>query len=217
MSTYGGWLQSTREYLGMTGDDMADYLGVDPRTVRAWEAGRSSAPDGVFVEVSTLIDHTDHAVADLAEDLASIPAVRVWRDTADFHRHDPIRRTWGLPARWWRHVAVRAVAQVPGAVIVSRPALVLSLTDDVGDAPSLTLVATLDSLLDTEAVERWIEHGWDGRYQREAAELGAALAADARAVLATVEQPSGLDEPGRGDFGLENRAFLGIGLDVTKI
>lgn len=100
-----GWIQSAREAHGLTVDQFADMLGVNPRTVRAWEAGRDPIPYRVPGQVrEALVDPTDRIVAALiADDLEAVP---IYRDD------DTLRASvHGVPdfagARWWRHVAWR--------------------------------------------------------------------------------------------------------------
>jgi len=47
-----------REFLGLSGDWLAAHLGVSPRTVRHWEAGRYKIPDGVRLEIEDLEQRT---------------------------------------------------------------------------------------------------------------------------------------------------------------
>lgn len=101
--------RAVREHLGLTLDWCADELDVTERTVRNWESGRHSIPDGVRAEVEGWVDDTDDAVDALVAELLSgpYPVLRV-------PRHDP-DAAW--PARWHRHVAMRVAAEVPGLSI----------------------------------------------------------------------------------------------------
>ncbi len=114
-----GELQTIREYLGLSGDHLAAILGVNPRTLRAWEGSRDLIPERVRLEIEDLEEYTARAVDELAKALADAPdpAVRVYWSDAAMHRADP--RTAHLPTRWWRHVVARACERVPGVEIVS--------------------------------------------------------------------------------------------------
>lgn len=120
----GGELQTIREYLGLTGEQLAALLEVTPRTVRAWEAGTIPIPTArregrvpVREAVERLEAYTattvDELVAALRE--AQDPGVVVYRTDADMHAERPDMAH--LPARWWRHVVARAAEQVSGVVI----------------------------------------------------------------------------------------------------
>lgn len=119
----GGELQTVREYLGLTGDWLAARLHVNPRTVRAWEAGRYPVPDGVRTEVEALESQTAAAVGELVAALqdARDPAVVVYRDDAELAADRP--GAGHMPARWWRHVVARACEEVPGVRIGAREEL----------------------------------------------------------------------------------------------
>ncbi|WP_044109875.1 DUF1870 family protein [Mycobacterium canetti] len=115
----GGELQMVREYLGLTIESLAGMLQVNPRTVRAWEAGRDLIPERVREEVETLEAMTAAAVGELVDALhdARDPAVVVYRRDEDMHAARP--GTEHLPARWWRHVVARACHEVPGVEVHS--------------------------------------------------------------------------------------------------
>lgn len=115
----GGELQTVREYLGLTIESLAGILGVNPRTVRSWEAGRDPIPERIRVEVEAIEQSTAEAVGELAAALhdARDVSVRVYRRDEDMWAARP--DTAHLPARWWRHVVARACEEVPGVVIVS--------------------------------------------------------------------------------------------------
>lgn len=115
----GGELQAVREYLGLTGEHLARLLGVNPRTVRAWESGRDLIPERIREEVEAIEAATAVAVGELVAALSDArdPAVAVYRSDAALHAARP--DTAHLPARWWRHVVIRAATEVPGVVIVT--------------------------------------------------------------------------------------------------
>lgn len=113
----GGELMMVREWLGLTGDALAGILGVDPRTVRAWEAGKYRIPEGVRGEVEALEAATAESVGELVSALeeARDPAVVVYRTDGELHAARG--GTEHLTARWWRHVVARAVTEVPGVAV----------------------------------------------------------------------------------------------------
>jgi DNA-binding transcriptional regulator YiaG len=47
----GAELNAAREFLGLTIERLADFLAVDPATVRKWEQGKYAVPAGVRAEV----------------------------------------------------------------------------------------------------------------------------------------------------------------------
>ena len=115
----GGELQTVREYLGLTLESLAGILRVNPRTVRAWEAGRDPIPDRIREEVEAVEAMTAAAVGELVTALSDSadPAVGVYRRDEDMHAARP--DTAHLPARWWRMVVARACEEVPGVVVTT--------------------------------------------------------------------------------------------------
>lgn len=116
----GAELNAAREFLGLTIERLADFLAVDPATVRKWEQGKYAVPAGVRAEVQGLEELTDQAVEDLIATLEGVPApvVLVWRGAEaeeDLGLNLPRFAAYG--ARWWRHVAYRAARKVPGTRI----------------------------------------------------------------------------------------------------
>lgn len=114
-----GELQMVREYLGLTIEALAGMLGVNPRTVRSWEAGRDPIPERIRLDVERVEAMTAEAVGELVAALndARNPAVQVYRTDKAMHTARPGMDH--LPARWWRHVVARACHEVPGVEIVS--------------------------------------------------------------------------------------------------
>lgn len=119
----GGELQTIREWLGVSTEDLAARLGVRHDTVRHWESGRGRIPVRVRQEVEDLEEHTARAVDDLVAALrdARDPAVVVYRSTDDMPADRPDVAELG--ARWWRHVVARAALEIPGLVIGTRAEL----------------------------------------------------------------------------------------------
>ena len=55
----GADFAARRHLIGLTLEEVADVLGVNPRTARAWEAGRDLIPERICGELAALIDeHT---------------------------------------------------------------------------------------------------------------------------------------------------------------
>lgn len=106
--------RTIREWLGLTGDALAAWLGVNPRSVRRWEQGEQPIPDGVRLNIEQLEAHTAEqvgvAVAQLMD--APEPTVRVYHDDAEFWAAHPEARP--LTAQWHRRVIARAAQEVPG-------------------------------------------------------------------------------------------------------
>lgn len=98
-----------REGLGLTGDGIAEYLGLTSgRQVRKWEAGTAPIPDGVRVELEKLEEVASGLVAGLVAEL---------RDAADCVLSIPAHDTEGSPAGWWRMIAWRVALEVPGLYV----------------------------------------------------------------------------------------------------
>ncbi|MHB1063572.1 MAG: Aca2/YdiL-like domain-containing protein [Georgenia sp.] len=113
----GGELQTVRDWLGVTVDRLAAMLEVNPRTVRAWEAGKYPVPEGVREAVECLEADTAVAVGEIVSALHDMrdPAVAVYRTDEDLAGARPDAAHLG--ARWWRHVVARAATEVPGVII----------------------------------------------------------------------------------------------------
>lgn len=110
-------LRVVREALGLTGDWLAAHLGVSPRTVRHWEAGRYAIPDGVRLELERMEAVAAGVVEEGVKRLrdAPEPTLAVYASDEDVraaHADSP----W--PAAWHRAVAYRIALEVPGLSIV---------------------------------------------------------------------------------------------------
>lgn len=114
-----GEFRATIDYLGLTQDEAATFPGIDvgARTVRHWVAGKYAIPGGVRDVLDDALDATDDAVAQLTADLSESGdrVVVVWRRDEDMWAARPEFAAW--PARWWRHVVMRAAAEVGGVRI----------------------------------------------------------------------------------------------------
>lgn len=93
-----------REAWGWTLDAIAEYLTVDPRTVRRWESGASRVPEGVREGMELLEHHLNATVEDLATRL---------RDSAVVVLEIPAGDAGGLPAACWRAIGYRVAEDVP--------------------------------------------------------------------------------------------------------
>lgn len=109
-----------REYLGLTGEWLAQHLGVSSRTVRHWEQGRFAVPDGVRLEMDRLKRDTAQYVAEVSTKLMDMPepAVFVYRTDAEFHADVP-DSDW--PASWQRAAVARIAHEVHGLRIDYKP------------------------------------------------------------------------------------------------
>lgn len=113
-------LRTIREWLGLTGDALASWLGVQPRALRRWEAGTYRIPDGVRLNIEELEAHTARAVTAAIAQLmdAPDPTAIVYHDDAAFWAVHPEARP--LTAQWHRRVIARAAQEVPGLGIAYR-------------------------------------------------------------------------------------------------
>ncbi|UQA91374.1 Aca2/YdiL-like domain-containing protein [Streptomyces halobius] len=105
-----------REFLGLTGDWLAEHLGVSPRTVRHWEQGKYAIPDGVRLEIEDLERRTGEFVTRIVEALMDLPdpGVVTYRDDAEYHAAHPESE---FPASWHRAVVARVAQEVPALSI----------------------------------------------------------------------------------------------------
>ena len=108
-----------REYLGLTGDWLAEHLGVSARTVRHWEQGKYPIPDGVRLEIEDLEDRTQRFIDALVEKISGVDAED--RVVVTYRSDDECRAAHPdieFPAAWHRAVVARIAYQVPGLSIV---------------------------------------------------------------------------------------------------
>lgn len=108
--------KATRELLGLSDGWLANHLNVSSRSVRNWEAGRYSIPEGVAAELEALKRRTQDEVAEKASALQREPAPTLvtYRSDADYHSAHP---NSPFPASWHRALTARIALQVPGARI----------------------------------------------------------------------------------------------------
>ncbi len=109
--------RTIREFLGLTGDWLAQHLDVTSRTVRHWEQGKYPIPDGVRLAVEDLELRTSQFVAELVDKLADLPdpCVLVYRTDEE---HDAAHPEAEFPASWHRAVIARVALEVIGLRIV---------------------------------------------------------------------------------------------------
>ena len=97
----GAEFAARRHLLGLTLDELASALGVNPRTTRSWEAERDPIPARLSGELDALIaEHT--ALAESMIDAGSVQIVRAKHDNQD------------RPRGWYVAAAARATATTPG-------------------------------------------------------------------------------------------------------
>jgi ribosome-binding protein aMBF1 (putative translation factor) len=114
----GSEVQCAREALGLERVDLARLLGNDAATVRDWERGKTFVPFKVQEQIGELDAITGRAVEQLVADLREMPQAYavVYREDEQPQTGDVAR----LGRRWWRVVAARAAARVPGTRIGTR-------------------------------------------------------------------------------------------------
>lgn len=103
-------LRVTLDWLGLTQEDAAEILAVDPRTVRRWVTGDSPVPAGVVGEVQEIAEATAQAVDEVTRAIRVAedePVIVVYRTAEQMWAERPETRPY--PASWWRMVAARAL------------------------------------------------------------------------------------------------------------
>lgn len=84
----------TRRGLGLTLDELADILGVNPRTVRSWESGRDLASAWLSDALGSLVAEHEALVDEYAEAIEDGTPVAVLRESPEGGRP----RGWHLIA-----------------------------------------------------------------------------------------------------------------------
>lgn len=118
-------VRTAREWLGLTGDHMAQRLGVNPRTLRSWEQGRDSVPGWLRPAIVEMKADTDRAVEIVSAGLVEEddPVLFTYRSDEEFKEAlktgmlERIPHVSDWSASWHRHVCARAAGQV-GARLV---------------------------------------------------------------------------------------------------
>lgn len=102
----GAEFAARRHLLGLTLDELAAMIGVNPRTVRAWETGRDLIPERIGDELAALIDEHTALVERM---VASDEVVGIVRDkeVADMPR----------PRGWYVAAAARALLVEPDLMV----------------------------------------------------------------------------------------------------
>ena len=100
---------ATRRLLGLTVDELAALLGVNPRTVRGWEAGKYAPGEAVWADVQRIRAGHD---AELAKALSIVDSGQAL--TMSLDRDFPIRP---VPRGWMVALAARVLDARPDARI----------------------------------------------------------------------------------------------------
>lgn len=111
MTLTGAEVRTIREGLGVTAEWLAYHLGIQPRTIQRWEAGRNAIAEFAADELLLLEAQAAEQVADHVEAFtdAEVPLVLVIDDTVD--------DSW--PASWQRRIAFRVRQQVHGLRVLA--------------------------------------------------------------------------------------------------
>jgi transcriptional regulator with XRE-family HTH domain len=141
-----GELRVVREYLGLSGDQLAALIGVHSRSVRRWESSqrdedgriRWPVPDGIRELLEDLERRAAREVDALVAFLETMPepTVVTYRSDQEVAAAHPGSR-W--PASWYRAIAGRAIQDVPRARVQF---LADALTDGGSLLDSLALPET---------------------------------------------------------------------------
>lgn len=116
-------LRAAREALGLTGDQLARVLAVNPRTVRSWEQGRDPVPGRIRPLVAELRETTREAVDTLTARMEELPpgerTLITYRGDEELQQAGPY--AWRrMSAAWHRRVCAQA-AERTGARITYGP------------------------------------------------------------------------------------------------
>lgn len=131
----GGELQTIRDGLGLTQEDLATLLGVRDETVRFWERGKDPIPYRVPDEIAKIEAYTADVVTHVIEQLNDAPdaMIAVYRGDEEFAAHRPDLAEQGYTPRWWRHVVYRVAHEVPG-LIIGNPNELRTIVDELTEA-----------------------------------------------------------------------------------
>ena len=115
----GAEVLCARESLGLTQSDLARLLGNNADTIRDWERGKTFAPVRLaaqIAEIEALLEEVaEQAVTDLVAELRAMPQPRALVYGEGERPQQGAVARFGV--RWWRGVASKARAQVPGTRI----------------------------------------------------------------------------------------------------
>lgn len=102
----GADFAARRHLIGLTLEEVAGVLGVNPRTARAWETGRDLIPERVGEELGALIDeHT--ALAERMVDSEGVVGIVRDKGAADMPH----------PRGWYVAAAARALLAEPDLMV----------------------------------------------------------------------------------------------------
>jgi hypothetical protein len=110
----GSEVWCAREVLGLERSDLGRLLGHSAEIVRDWERGKIRVPFRLREQLDELETFTTGAVEHLAAGLRQMPQPRALVYTEKEPQPAEVAR---FGVRWWRGVAARAAAQVPGTRI----------------------------------------------------------------------------------------------------
>lgn len=98
-------LAAWRHLLGLTLDELADQIGVNPRTTRSWETGRDPIPPRITDEIATLRARHDNLVSAY---LDTDEVIGIVRDKA---------ADTPMPRGWYVAAAARAMQSDPDLMV----------------------------------------------------------------------------------------------------
>jgi len=110
-----------REFLGLNVEELAEFLGVQTRTVRRWHEGSYPVPNGVRERIEALEANAAMLVkiGVATQSDARNPCIVVYRTDAELWALEPDTRPFG--ARFHRAVTARIAEEVPGLAIIFPP------------------------------------------------------------------------------------------------
>lgn len=96
-----------REFLNVTQEWLAGYLGVTDRTISRWEDGDEIVPESIVDVIVQLKQHTRAEVLDLVQRISKgdLTEIETYQHEADYQKSDP---TGPYCASWHRSVVGRA-------------------------------------------------------------------------------------------------------------
>lgn len=109
-----GWMRMVRSALGLTVNDLAFILDVNPERIhKTWERGNAPIPPGVAFEIEQFITFTDTTVDVLVARAGQLehPAIVVYGRPEEI---PPDHAASAYGPTWWDHVAFSVARKVPG-------------------------------------------------------------------------------------------------------
>jgi hypothetical protein len=115
-------LRVIREFLGLSGEWLAERLHVQGRTWRRWEAGQSLIPDGVRIAIEEIEEIAADMVEQTVTQLMDVPdpTVITYRSDAEYRAAHP-ELDW--PASFHRAILARVAQEVTALSITYGPPL----------------------------------------------------------------------------------------------